>query len=341
MKNKRLNQKKLSSSLCALAAQSENIQLKSKGRAHIECGRRSLRPALYLDRSLRLDSHEKRKGVGFMEKRDGEAAAGAGTGGRWSAPGTFAKAAARSLQRAGFCLGILILSFWLLLCGSFSSFAASAVSFEELNSRGVFLKQKTSNTCTLASITMLMRRTALLLGKSDWESITEERLRPQLWTSQGMYAFGTYHSSKNASSRENYAFTYGYHTFSYDYRRMVSLADNRKILKGLLELHPEGVAVFGCYLKNGRQGTHAILLTDYTDGVFYCADPAAMSYPDSSRVVPFGRIPISQASRVTISNICGYWVLSSPARVEGPKTSCSCSRNCACLPMQFRRCTVA
>ena len=47
---------KLSGQLCALAAQSVVKKNEIKGRAHIECGRRSLRPALQLERSLRLDS---------------------------------------------------------------------------------------------------------------------------------------------------------------------------------------------------------------------------------------------------------------------------------------------
>ena len=42
--------KQLSSPLCALAAQSEAIHFKSKGRAQIACDDGSLRPASYLDR---------------------------------------------------------------------------------------------------------------------------------------------------------------------------------------------------------------------------------------------------------------------------------------------------
>ena len=37
----------------------------------------------------------------------------------------------------------------------------------------------------------------------------------------------------------------------------------------MLEQHPEGVAIYSKY--GGK--AHAVLLTDYTDGVFYVVDP--------------------------------------------------------------------
>ena len=36
----------------------------------------------------------------------------------------------------------------------------------------------------------------------------------------------------------------------------------------LLAEHPEGIVLYD------RRQPHAVLLTDYTDGVFYCSDPA-------------------------------------------------------------------
>ena len=51
-----------------------------------------------------------------------------------------------------------------------------------------------------------------------------------------------------------------------------------------------------------RRQPHAVLLTDYTDGVFYCSDPAGS--------VSSGRVPISAAS-ISIAGASCYWYISS------------------------------
>ena len=57
----------------------------------------------------------------------------------------------------------------------------------------------------------------------------------------------------------------------------------------------------GIVLYDRRQ-PHAVLLTDYTDGVFYCSDPAGS--------VSSGRVPISAAS-ISIAGASCYWYISS------------------------------
>ena len=56
---------------------------------------------------------------------------------------------------------------------------------------------------------------------------------------------------------------------------------NRQILIDLLAEHPEG------FVLHAPGVPHGILLTYYTAGVFYCADPA--------QTVATGRVPIDQA----------------------------------------------
>lgn len=47
-----------------------------------------------------------------------------------------------------------------------------------------------------------------------------------------------------------------------------SNAGKTQVLIELLAQHPEGIVLYD------RRQPHAVLLTDYTDGVFYCSDPA-------------------------------------------------------------------
>ena len=47
-----------------------------------------------------------------------------------------------------------------------------------------------------------------------------------------------------------------------------SVEEKKKTLISMLKDHPEGIVVYASELKE----PHAVLLTDYTEGVFYCAD---------------------------------------------------------------------
>ncbi|MBR5533737.1 MAG: hypothetical protein IKU62_02705, partial [Ruminiclostridium sp.] len=58
---------------------------------------------------------------------------------------------------------------------------AMAATFEEVNQDQVFLTQERNGTCTLASTTMMLRRTAMLRGDQDWQSITEASCREAFW----------------------------------------------------------------------------------------------------------------------------------------------------------------
>ena len=163
----------------------------------------------------------------------------------------------------------LILSFaFLLTCLP----AALAV---DLNvDAGFYFKQSRGGTCTLASAAMMLRRRAYFDGLTDWTNVTENSVRSTAW------ANGLAHS-----------FTYkemqvGYATLP------SSLQSKTAVLISLLEQHPEGIVLYD------RTQPHAVLLTDYTNGIFYCSDPAGN--------IGYGRIPITSSS-VSIARSSCYW----------------------------------
>lgn len=159
---------------------------------------------------------------------------------------------------------------------SFSTTTADAAA--DINDSSVFLKQQERFTCTLCSNVMMLRRAALLRGDSDWNTITEYSARPYLWVEGcGM-------------------------TFSYTYRG-ISVTNDRiygdaeAVLREALARHPEGVVAYDYSYP------HAILLTDYKDGVFYCADPA--------NCTPNGRMTSDNAI-VSVASADSYWYVTTP-----------------------------
>ena len=157
---------------------------------------------------------------------------------------------------------------------------ALAATIDELNQPGMFLKQQTSYTCTLVSAVMMVRRAALADGDSGWRNITENSMRGTAWT-EGM---GLSHE-------------FSYAGISVGYGELPGGSSNAGRLIQLLNSHPEGIVIYD------RARPHAILITDYTGGTFYCADPAG-STPD-------GRIPVSDA-RITVSGADSYWYVAYP-----------------------------
>ena len=163
----------------------------------------------------------------------------------------------------------LILSFaFLLTCLP----AALAV---DLNvDAGFYFKQSRGGTCTLASAAMMLRRRAYFDGLSDWTNVTENSVRSTAW------ANGLAHS-------------FTYKEMQVGYATLPSgLQSKTAVLISLLEQHPEGIVLYD------RTQPHAVLLTDYTNGIFYCSDPAGN--------IGYGRIPITSSS-VSIARASCYW----------------------------------
>lgn len=166
----------------------------------------------------------------------------------------------------------------LALALTMAVFCLPAALAADLNvDAGFYMKQSQGGTCTLTSAAMMLRRRAYLDGLEDWCDVTENSVRPAAW------ADGLSHS-----------FTYKEMRVSYD-TLPSALDEKTQTLIELLEEHPEGIVLYD------RSQPHAVLLTDYTDGVFYCADPAGY--------ITSGRVPISSAS-VSIARASCYWYIS-------------------------------
>ena len=158
--------------------------------------------------------------------------------------------------------------------------ASAAGTLPDPDAPQVFLKQsRSSGTCTLASTAMMLRRTAILRGDEAWSSITEASCRSAFW-------------------RGGLPYTFSYDDVTIGHGWLPGGAANRDYLAGVLAEHPEGVVI----LSYGAH--HGVLLTDCTDGVFYCADPAPS--------VPLGRMPIDQAWGTRVENSAAYWYVTSP-----------------------------
>ena len=197
--------------------------------------------------------------------------------------GKLMKKLANRLMAYAAAFGAAVLGFTLLPLVSTS---VQAATFNDINVPEVFLKQQESDTCTLCSNVMMLRRAALMRGDSDWSSITEYSAKPYIWLS----GVGMYNS-------------YSYKNISVSYGRIQYDAESELI--ALLKEHPEGIVAYDFDYP------HAILLTDYTDGVFYCAEPANCSAQ--------GRVTADQAI-VPVSGIEAYWYVTDPdLKLTAPK----------------------
>lgn len=153
---------------------------------------------------------------------------------------------------------------------------AAAVTFHELNDDTVFLKQSQAHVCTLTSSAMMIRRAAMLSGNSGWKQITEQSVRKYAWT-EGIGLKWNFTVSGISVAHK-------------------SLSSKSELIK-MLDRHPEGVVIY----NTGKP--HAILVTDYTDGILYCSDP--------SNDRPSGRYPIEKAS-ITAESARRCWYVKKP-----------------------------
>lgn len=131
---------------------------------------------------------------------------------------------------------------------------AEAVSVDDSS---VFLCQEEKYSCTLAAVTVMLRRCAILRGDSNWSSITESAVRPYGWYEEGQRA----------------SFTYSGMTVNWIRYFTGDYIEKRNKLISMLIQHPEGVVVYCRNLPSEKVKMHAVVLTDYTNGIFYCADP--------------------------------------------------------------------
>lgn len=143
---------------------------------------------------------------------------------------------------------------------------------------GFYFKQSRGGTCTLASAAMMLRRRAYMDGLNDWTDVTENSVRPTAWSNGLSHSF-TYKEMQ-----------VGYATLP------SGLQSKTAVLIALLSEHPEGIVLYD------RTQPHAVLLTDYTNGIFYCSDPAGN--------ISSGRIPLTSSSVSVARSSCYWYVVS-------------------------------
>ena len=131
---------------------------------------------------------------------------------------------------------------------------------------------------------MMLRRRAYLDGMDSWVDVTENGIKSTAWSG------GLSHS-------------FTYNDMHVGYATLPSgKAAKTGALVSILAEHPEGIVLYD------RTRPHAVLLTDYTDGVFYCSDP--------SNGVASGHVPLSAAS-ISIGGASCYWYITSDANDDG------------------------
>ena len=155
---------------------------------------------------------------------------------------------------------------------------SSGATFQDINSNSVWIKQAvtgSNGTCTLASATMMLRRAAMMNGDANWNSITESAVRAKAWAPGLRWDFW-------------------YSNIPVQKGDLPGGSSNTSRLINILKNHQEGVVGFDTSVG------HAVLITDYTNGTFYCCDPLYAK-----------KTPISQAWKVTIKGMTKYWYVSS------------------------------
>ena len=177
---------------------------------------------------------------------------------------------------------VLSMIFVLVIAATLAPCALAATR-EELDQPGVFLDQQRGGACVITSTAMMLRRAELLRGNEDWASVT----------------------TADVPSWMPYRFTVN--GLDVVHERLPGGEANRQYLIDLLAEHPEGVVLYA------RCVPHAVLLTDYTDGQFYCSDPAVCC--------PRDRITIDGAWGTRVENSVSIWYITTelPA-LEEPKS---------------------
>lgn len=184
--------------------------------------------------------------------------------------------------RTARCIACLVLCICLSMQVQMQTIALQAAAVQQdkkeavsmdLNHDSVFLKQSQPHVCTLTSCAMMLRRAALLSGNQDWNKVTEQSIRKDAW-------------AEGVGLKWNFT--------AAGFQVAQQALSSKSELINLLKSHPEGIVIYNTYKP------HAILITDYTDGVFYCSDPSAGS--------PYGRYPVAQAS-ITIESASRCWYI--------------------------------
>ena len=166
----------------------------------------------------------------------------------------------------------------------------------------LFLYQQASGTCTLCSATMMIRSMLYINGHPQWSSVTEAGLKPMAWV-------------RGVGLRWNFTYTLEDTTIEVAHSHVNGFTEESLI--ALLEEHPEGI-VFYC-----GNVPHAVFLTHYEDGVFYCAETVEV-YSGESISLEDSWIGTKYGSQARIlANATAYWYIASYETYD--PNACGCS----------------
>ena len=171
---------------------------------------------------------------------------------------------------------------------------ARAISFDEINNSAYYFTQwkNWDGSCNLVSNVNMLRRYAIIRGDTNWQTITREK-----------FLAGSKYTPNGTHYGPKYSYTWdeGLSGGTIKVQQGNAPSNKRQFLIDYLKNHPEGIII---YRSSPSDKAHAVLVTDYTDGQFYCIDPVISKNAK--------RIPISQAWSVNIDNYNQYWYVASP-----------------------------
>lgn len=119
--------------------------------------------------------------------------------------------------------------------------------------QNLLLQQETPSTCTLCAGTMMVRNALYIRGCERWEDTAEDDVAAVAWSPKGLLW--------------NWNYSLNCTTVCVGHETLTGVGE--EVLCQILQDHPEGIVLY-C----GGTTHHGVFLTRYTDGIFYCSDPA-------------------------------------------------------------------
>ena len=125
--------------------------------------------------------------------------------------------------------------------------------YSEKTPNSVYVQQQSSNSCTLAAATMMIRSYLYQENVPGWDAVTEEILRDTAWSSEGLLWQWQWSDNDNTI------------TVAHSFLGNLDL----ETIEQLLNDHKEGVLLY-C----GGNVHHGVLVTECDGQTVFCADPA-------------------------------------------------------------------
>lgn len=156
--------------------------------------------------------------------------------------------------------------------------------------QSLYLQQDGNRTCTLCSVTMMLRSCIYIHESDDWQQVTEASVGGYAWTSDGLC----------------WDFSYAVADKEFHITQEVCNGITSDELKEVLDAHPEGIVLY-C----GGSAPHGVFLTGYSGDIFYCADPA-WGYAGQRIVLDQSLLGVRHGTQSGILNcVSAYWYIDS------------------------------